>query len=249
MTIEFTHSGKVLNIPAAWHEIETKQQYLDVVEQYILYRDGEQDYMGFCQNLTKKLLDIQFKPKGKAAENLYLIAQYMKGYFKEKEVDGRLLVEPSLEFTQQFIPEYEGLKGPSELLTDMTWLQFMDANKRLHDLDALVATLYTDGRYDPEKIKLLNWPKVVKEGIRLWYQANLSYISSENMEINGITVNFAPLFSSVRKQNDLGMIAVHYDLAASGVFGTVDQVAERNLYDVLMRLYQLKMEQRNDKTD
>jgi hypothetical protein len=240
MTIQF-HTGKVVSIPSTWHEIQDQQQYLTVVGEYVRYRDGEQDYHGFCVNLTKKLLDIRFKPKGKAAENLFLIAQHMRGYFNEKEVDGRLIVEPSLEFTQQFIPEYEGHKGPSELLTDMTWMQFMDANKHMQDLDALVATLYGGS---PEK-----WPKEVKEGIRLWYQANLNYISSENMVINGITVNFAPLFSSVRKENDLGMIAVHYDLAASGVFGNVDQVAERNLYDVLMRLYQLKMEQRNDKAD
>jgi len=246
------HTGLTVEVPSSWDQIRTPEHYLIVVQELMKLRRGEGNLDGFCMNLVKRLLNIHLKeePKGIVAENLFRMAEQMAGYFYQEH--GKLI--PAMNFTTNFIPRVGKRYGPSELLLDMTWGEFMDALRFVQqDDDALCSALYrrkVKGErvaYDNQKITPLKASQEVKDGIRIWFEANLNYIATQDMEISGNTVNFAPLFTH-GKGKGIGMLGVTYALAASGVFGDVDKVATRNLYEVLLRLYQLKMEETKNDT-
>ena len=72
------------------------------------------------------------------------------------------------------------------------------------------------------------------------YQSTLQWWNDGPIEINGTEVDLRLLWSDSGQGKAKGSLTtVLFSLAESGVFGTVKQTSEANLYDVLLRLYQV----------
>jgi hypothetical protein len=86
-------------------------------------------------------------------------------------------------------------------------------------------------------------PAHIKTAVFIWFENCVEYIRSGKPIIDGNVIDFGILFNS--KVDDsapagIGFTGVIYSLAESGVFGNVSDTGNANLYDVLIRLYQLK---------
>jgi len=86
-------------------------------------------------------------------------------------------------------------------------------------------------------------PSHIKLAIFLWFENCVEYIVTGHPTIDGIELDFSVLFSKNTDEtgpSGIGLTGIIYSLAESSVFGTADQTSNTNLYDVLVRLYQLK---------
>jgi hypothetical protein len=100
---------------------------------------------------------------------------------------------------------------------------------------------YNEHTVEDRLLKVSKLPIEVKVGILIWYRACEEFLQTGVIGIGLSTIDFSLLYqeTSNAAQNDTGLIGVLYTLAESGVFGTVKQTAESNLYDVIVRIYQL----------
>ena len=85
-------------------------------------------------------------------------------------------------------------------------------------------------------------PPEVRFGCFLFFKNCEENIQGGEMEINGTMISFRDLFNKSSENNgivNLGWVGVLYSLAESGVFGNIKETAQQNLYDVMLRLYQV----------
>jgi hypothetical protein len=89
-------------------------------------------------------------------------------------------------------------------------------------------------------------PKHLKLAVLLWFGNCVDFIATGRPTIDGIEMDFSILFSKKTDSDNtpagIGLTGVIYSLAESSVFGNAEQTGNTNLYDVLVRLYQLKLE-------
>lgn len=139
------------------------------------------------------------------------------------------------------------------------------------DLNRLVAVLYLrrkrflfiqkhwDG-YDFDERKAFNAKAIEREAQKiaklpysfryaafLWFNANMQRLRVLKISIAGNEVDFSKLFSNAENNESegIGMLGVLLDLAESGLFGNANETGKQNLYDVLIRLYQLMKRNEN----
>ena len=140
------------------------------------------------------------------------------------------------------------------------------------DLHRLIATLYRprisyqyfrkhqvkwDGSYqqpytpdsNPEIFnkrvaQVANWPTHVKSGIELYFSACVEYIRTGRPVVDGIEMDMSIMYSGKTEPgpSGIGITGLLFSLAESKVFGSIYETANTNLYDVLVRLYQLKLD-------
>lgn len=86
------------------------------------------------------------------------------------------------------------------------------------------------------------FPDHIKVAIFLWFGNCVEYVCTGKPRIDGNEIDFALLFNSKNQPATpgIGLTGVLFSLAESGVFGNVLETGNTNLYDVLVRLYQLK---------
>ena len=81
----------------------------------------------------------------------------------------------------------------------------------------------------------------IKYGVYIIFQAFVNYMCSETITIDGYKIDLASLHKDTDSADDdgIGMIGLFYELAESKVFGSLVDVMNTNIYDILVRLYQL----------
>lgn len=162
--------------------------------------------------------------------------------------------------------------GPNNLLSDITIFEFKEASWRVGKfastrdfafLDGLFAVLYrrkrifggnirvniTDNdrkRANREKIAS-KIPVGIKFMIYLYFIGCMNWIRDESIEIDGQRICFGCLFpkgetQSSTDEGNTGMAGVLFQMAESGVFGTMEQTVKVNMWDVFLRLYQIHQE-------
>ena len=132
-------------------------------------------------------------------------------------------------------------------------------------LNKLVATLYRpekenfekekqdpsfDGqrriKYNPNSIE--QWLPIVREksllvkyGIFLFFSGCEHFLHEGQIPLGSETINFKDLYNSnaTVKSDGTGLFGLLYTIAESQVFGSVKDVADTNLYDIMLRMYQL----------
>ena len=80
--------------------------------------------------------------------------------------------------------------------------------------------------------------------IFLYFAGCEEFLKSGKPQVDGIELDFSQLFSnseSIDKAN-VGMIGLLFTLSESGVFGTIEQTDNQNLWDILVRVYQTVMQ-------
>ncbi len=96
-----------------------------------------------------------------------------------------------------------------------------------------------------ERIKMVkDQPMHVKTAVFTWFTNCVEYLRTGCPVIDGKEINLALLFTQAKEgdkeQAGIGLTGVIYSLAESGVFGNVTETGNTNLYDILVRLYQVK---------
>lgn len=74
----------------------------------------------------------------------------------------------------------------------------------------------------------------------------------QGIEIDGVPCFFSLVFNKVKDTHDdfgeddngVGLTGVLMALAESGVFGKIDETANADVWDILVRLYQLELQSR-----
>jgi hypothetical protein len=127
--------------------------------------------------------------------------------------------------------------------------------RKLPDFDGRIRVPYNPGKVDDDAVKM----KRVKPGIKymtLMYVMGCLWTLKNNesgIEIDGNRLDFSILFKSAvgsrqsaetEEDNGVGMIGVMMALAESGVFGNLKDVANSDVWDVLIRMYQLEVDRR-----
>lgn len=89
-------------------------------------------------------------------------------------------------------------------------------------------------------------PKHLKYAVFVWWNNMEQFIRLAEIQTDAGPVNLSVLFkkseeSESKVENNTGIRGVLYHLAESAVFGDMKQVEASNFWDVMLRLYQLKM--------
>ena len=165
--------------------------------------------------------------------------------------------------------------GPKDALTDITFLEYKDANSYYRkfsethdesDLNRLIAVLYRPMimghkfKYNPDKIekranRIGKIPYNIRFGIFLFYTACEEFLRTGSFKADGNTINLEILYTvttkekkladKVKHKDETGLTGLANSLAKTGIYGTVDKVYSQNLYDVLILLYQQRIEYLN----
>jgi hypothetical protein len=91
--------------------------------------------------------------------------------------------------------------------------------------------------------RVAKWPAWVKYGIWLWFTACMQYLRTGKPVIDGLEIDLSILYQGDEGGNPgIGLTGVLYSLAETGVFGGLRETGDSNLYDVLARLYQVKLQ-------
>ncbi|MHC1707483.1 MAG: hypothetical protein AB9842_08175 [Bacteroidales bacterium] len=101
-------------------------------------------------------------------------------------------------------------------------------------------------------------PYEMKYGIFLFFNACEKFLRDGEIPLGGSLIKLSALYEStgIDSSDNTGLIGVLFTLAESQVFGDAQKTSETNLYDVMVRLYQLmrnyndqkKLLQQHDKT-
>ena len=149
----------------------------------------------------------------------------------------------------------------------MTFAQFKDAltcsQKYMETMEdywlvRLAATLYRENRnriyhideVDKRSARLSNLDKGILYMAFCYFMGCMHNLKTdgdgEGIEIDGILCRFSLIFNSGKNYqvggDGIGMLGVLMTLAESGVFGGLKETANADVWDVLPRLYQLKLE-------
>lgn len=195
----------------------------------------------------------------------------------EKQKDGRLKYEILPSGTRNWVKSFRrGLQkyhGPGDFLDGMVFAQFKDAltlaNKFMETQEDVYLTRLLAVCYLPKGEKynlrqsLLREKRFsrVKIGIRyacfLYLMGCMQTLRTDGggpgIEIDGNRCRFSLVFSKRGGKNGkggkgIGLTGVLMTLAESGVFGDIEKTASANVWDVLVRLYQLELERREMKS-
>jgi hypothetical protein len=212
------------------------------------------------------------------AENMAQITALLNYFFVD---DGNGGITYNLAFTRNFVPWLKTgaltkLKGPADALTDITFLEYKDANTYYRayqqsqdekDLNRLIAVLYRPLRffkklaYDENTIELRAWhigklPMAQRWAIYLFYAACEEFLRSGTLTIDGEEISLEILYTTTVREKQkaripkydakTGLAGVALSLAGTGVFGPIEKVYAQNLYDVLLLLYKQRIEYLNE---
>lgn len=182
-----------------------------------------------------------FKSKETETPTKELYYNTVKNFFPEVKVDNMILL------------------GPADFLQDITFGDFRKAidamnifadSKSPDHLNHFFSILYRSDRSlpynnDPRTFKLAaKVPYHIKLASYLWFTTCINYITTAEININGRSLSFAPLFPNnhvqdieTKKVSGLGWLSVLYGIAKEGVFGDADKADSRQLYDILLYMY------------
>lgn len=99
------------------------------------------------------------------------------------------------------------------------------------------------GRLERRARNVSYLPHHIKTAIFIWFGNCIEYIVTGKPVIDGIEIDFSLLFAKPKEDTGpagIGMTGIIYSLAESSVFGNADETSNTNIYDIMVRLYQLK---------
>lgn len=90
--------------------------------------------------------------------------------------------------------------------------------------------------------RIATLPMAIRYGIFLYYSGSERYLATGKPVIDGKEIDFSILYEGSERDADspdIGLIGILYGLAESKVFGSIQETDNQNLYDVMVRLYQV----------
>lgn len=90
-----------------------------------------------------------------------------------------------------------------------------------------------------------NLPFALRYGIFLFFSGCERFLVNGQVTVDGKTIDLSVIYSqgdSSPDYADIGLTGILFSLAETRVFGSIGQTDDQNLYDILLRLYQLVMQ-------
>lgn len=116
------------------------------------------------------------------------------------------------------------------------------AQTQKSDNSAAIRQLYNPAQTEQQAAHFEKVPVHIKYGVYLMFNAALNFLRTGTVTIEGRQISFSVLWEGDPPATDhpgIGMAGVLFSLAETGVFGTIREVEQVNLYEGLARLYQV----------
>lgn len=280
-TIEIPEKAITVSIPSHWDECTPAQtnyilgKAFDVLNGKMSIFDFRVHIFMHLANLKLGWKYHVQNRLGKAArinERIYHLSEQLCDWVFHQRMDGsyELKYDTVINHFDVLLEKYH---GPADLLADVTFGEFKTALSFLSEisdqdtdaknvaLDYFIATLYRPKGKDGKRVAFHNYiiePEIFKnvpiwkkQAIVLWFTYCIHTLQSTDLTINGIDVNFEPLFPRTTNNDNrhsgktnLGWTAIQLDIAEAGVYGNATETSQTLLYDIL--LYLLKKHQDNE---
>ena len=251
VTVE--HNGKVYEIPGVLDEL-TPDQYKSYLFLAVMLRRGVLDEMGFRAKLMAELMGLgvditDYKPE--IAEGLLAQLCVLDGFLDDKG--------PITATGRNLLPEFAGWKSRvGDMLNGMKFGEFVEAlnlvgqlgesDDQTEVLSSLARLLYEAPAEQGES----DVPALVAVHSLTLFTSVFNMIRTGPISISGEDINFSIIFKPVpgvpSKANDhTGWHGIAMEVASSGVFGTLKEVNETPVWDVLLYLYRAKFDLLHEK--
>lgn len=191
---------------------------------------------------------------------LYQLSEKMDSFFDIEESEDKLIYKAHLKCGSNLLPEWNGLKGPDDMLNNITWGDFVTCmnllsayKEALESNNSLESdSILTDFFYRLYKSDSGTQKKEVPAYVKLHAVSYFSYIfeliSSVPISIHGNEIDFRILFSgqgSTAKDNNMGWNGLVFSVAESGVFGKTEDVNKESFWQVMLYLYKCTFDNQN----
>lgn len=262
--MEVIYNNKTKKIPGSLEEL-SPDQYYRYLELVIMMNTGKISPFEMICKLISLLLNMKcnFVICNKSVVD-ELIAQLYKvdSFFDITEEGDKIIYDPHIKTGRNLLPSYKNWIGPDDMLNNISYGQFIQclnlvkametARKDHNDEQADILMSEFGGiLYKNEDPKAGNIPPVlVCFHSYIFFCAVWELICTVPIPINGEEINFSILFQEQgeKRLNDkTGWIGISFEIAASGVFGSVKQINETPFWDVLLYLYKCRFESLHNK--
>ena len=267
-TLEIPQTGRRIDLPEDLSECDP-QQYAEACVLIYKFQQKELSYEDFRVEMVYKLLNLK-KGGGKLVQsavedmhsNIYQVSKLIDSFF-EKNEDGHLVIKQYYinNHSQKISDAFRVWYGPTDGFDNVTFGEYIDGLNiygNMKDgvttelLYMLMATFYRGKgkEYDPVKVqknarhfKYVYFGRVY--GFFLLFASFQQYLTSAIVTYQGMDLDLSILFEGGEegvKSNipGVGMLSVAHQLAESGVYGTMQGVRKANLWEVLLRLYDIR---------
>ena len=270
--IQIMDNGKTTYFPENLGECDARQ--FTAVSRFIYLFQNEQitepDFLSLC---VYALLDIQpsknldEKTKTDLFDNIAFLSHYITHFFEFDQKEKKQKFK--FGFTHNPIPEfthnYIKFKGPSNEFRNVKFGQYVKGLEYFLDYEAfgekqtlvdMLNVFYKNKNpLIPKKLKSLKDVDLgILYGFYLYFASFHNYISTGTVFYNGVELDLSIIFSASESEKQfksqipgLGVKSILFEVAASGVFGTKTEVEETDFWEVLLRLYDMRKQSKDEK--
>lgn len=266
--IEFPKLGITRYIPRQLKYCTTKE-FRDIVGLLFLWQTDSISYHDFRVQAISLLLNLKGgKRKINNVElelmysNISQISYCMDTFFTIEKDKPYLIKLDLIDNPVPYIkPFFKKIKGPKAVFTDTNFGQYEDAVNLFHRyhsspdqkyLYQLLAIYYQNPKkYDNNKTenralkikRFVGFSEVY--GFFLYFSSFQNYITSSKVLWESSVIDLSILFIATGNETKsnipgLGTKGLGFQLAESGVFGTLKELRKENLWEVLLRLYDIR---------
>ncbi len=210
-------------------------------------------------------------------ENIYVVSEVLKSFFREDENGQKHLIQDYIHNPVKSVNyKFHSFYGPKDAFQGITYGQLEDGIGEIQnfikygEIESLVKLFAIFYLKKNEKYSKVNLEKRIAffnlldiryvYGFYLLFISFLNYLTKECiMVIDGKELDLRILFASSENQDNteqendepenLGMRATSFQLAESGVFGTLAELRESEAMMVLVRMYDLVMRARKEEQE
>jgi len=223
----------------------------------------------------KKYNSLSEFTKIEISENVYLVSELLDYFFILEEDKVKINLSWTKNFIRKITPFLIPYYGPADAIQNLTFREYKDAHhfytqyvksyEESH-LNDLCAVLYRSKfffyrpKYKSSSVarrskRFAKLPLATRFGIFLFFSACEEFLHNGTFKSDGNEINLKILYEQTFKESmldkkikyksELGLIGLAYSFAKTGVFGTVEDVLDQNIYDILLMLYQSRIEYLN----
>lgn len=270
IAIEIPHKKKYLYMPEELAECDG-QQFRDFAKLLFWAKEGKLSFRDMKIWAVYKLLNLKRSKKQNPEKlaNIIQLSSYINRFFEMDEEQN--IVNIKLDFTKNHNPVYRlfwKYYGPEDNFADVTFAQYCDGlDEYLYysntgDIKALrmlfcIFHLRKGETYSYKKARLRSQHTLKFVDIRylygfyLFFSSMQTYVLGGEIDVMGNTIDLSIIYKSDDKfESEIpgtGLRNTISDLAESQVFGPYNSVRETNMWLVLVRLYELKKKELDEK--
>lgn len=271
IAIEIPEKNKFLYMPENLAECDNKQ-YADFAKLLWMAQEKQIDYNQLCYLAVYPLLNLK-KSKKKSAEkveNIVRLSECVDNFFNKDDVGNFTGIK--LEFTKNYLPKYRLFHtyfGPEDGFNDVTFGQYIDGLDEyiyysktgdIKSLRMLFSIFYLRKgetyNYRVSKKRASGIFRYVDirhlYGFFLFFSSMQSYVLQGEIMVMGNPIDLSIIFIPDEKAFEssipgTGFRSIITDMAESQVFGPYKGVERTNIWIVMIRLYELKKKELDEK--